>query len=154
MFLGILLGMVLFSALFFSRFTSPESKKEIKINNQIIIADVAVTPEARSRGLGGRDYLGFNEGMLFVFDDFDKYGFWMRDMKIPIDIVWIRGNDIVGVEENVQPPPDPKNPDKIYEPPLPVNKILEVVAGRAKVLNAKAGDRVFMRPLIGQVKYE
>jgi uncharacterized membrane protein (UPF0127 family) len=73
----------------------------------------------------------------------------MKDMKFPIDIVWINGDKIVGFEENVQPMPGARDSDlKIYYPPAPVNKVLELKAGRVELLRAGVGDTVKIRPLI------
>lgn len=45
-----------------------------------------------------------NEGMLFVYDGPSRQGFWMKDMKFPIDIIWLNGTgSIVHIEENLTP---------------------------------------------------
>src|SRR5947208_11440214 len=43
----------------------------------------------RSRGLQGKEGLKKNEGMLFIFEQDGLHRFWMKDMKFPIDIIWI-----------------------------------------------------------------
>jgi uncharacterized protein len=148
--MGMIIGALLFALPALNGISSAGGKKEVIINNQIIIAEVASTPEAQSQGLSGRDSLDFNQGMLFLFDGLDKYGFWMKGMKIPIDIVWIRNDRIVGVEENVPPPTDPNSLAelKIYRPPLAVDKVLEVAAGRAKSFGANIGDQVIIKPYL------
>jgi len=45
-----------------------------------------------------------NEGMLFVYEGASRQGFWMKDMKFPIDIIWINGTgSVVHIEENLRP---------------------------------------------------
>lgn len=147
--MGITLGVVVAGVPFVTKLTSLERKAEIKINNQIIVVDVARDPKARERGLSGRSSLGVNEGMLFIFEEAGRHPFWMRGMRIPVDIVWIRQNRIVGFEENV--PPEVGVPDSeltLYYPPLAVEKVLELAAGRAKLLRAAIGDEVKVRPLL------
>ena len=54
-----------------------------------LITSFSTTPDAQSKGLAIRDSLNENEGMLFIFETPQKYSFWMKDMKFPIDIIWI-----------------------------------------------------------------
>lgn len=129
-----------------------ERKSEVKINNQSIIAEVVSKPNAREKGLSGRDSIGINDGMLFVFEETDKYPFWMKGVKFPIDIVWILQDRIIGFEENVSPPAiDDPAYLTIYRPPLAVNKVLELKAGRFKLLKAGLGAKILIKPLINVV---
>ncbi len=126
------------------------NKVEVRMNNQYIIADTAKTEAERGKGLGGRTEIGINEGMYFVFPDAETYGFWMKDMNFPIDIVWISGHTVVGYAENV-PPPAPGTPDsalQLYYPPEPVDRVLELHAGRVQILNLKAGGQTLVKPLL------
>ena len=54
-----------------------------------ILAQVLDTPELRTKGLSGILFLPVYEGRWFVFDEAGMYGFWMKDMNFPIDIVWV-----------------------------------------------------------------
>lgn len=131
---------------------SLENKGEVKINDQIIVVDIARDEADRAKGLGGREALGVNEGMLFLFEEAGVYPFWMKGMAFPIDIVWIAENTIIGFEERA--PPEPGVPDRvhtIYAPPGPVDKVLELAAGRVNLLRARVGDHVKIRRLLGGV---
>lgn len=65
---------------------------------------VARTPEAQKRGLGNRNELPRNVGMLFVHDNVSPQCYWMKDMRFPIDIIWTDPHKtIVAIEPNVQP---------------------------------------------------
>jgi uncharacterized membrane protein (UPF0127 family) len=148
LFIGFVFGITLFTLPYLNLISQEENKREVKINGQLIIAETASTPLTREKGLSGRKSLGFNEGMLFIFEEPEKYGFWMKGMKFPIDIIWIRQNTIIGIEENLQPPSvDDFSKLEVYYPPLAVDKVLELVAGRAKLMRAKIGDKVYIRPL-------
>src|SRR5581483_1780979 len=72
--------------------------------------EIADTPEKRSLGLGGRDFLATDSGMLFLFDTSTKHQFWMKGMKIPLDFIWIKGDVIVDLLPKI-PPPAPGTPD-------------------------------------------
>ena len=67
----------------------------ITVNDQILIADISATHEQRTKGLSVKDALAENEAMLFVFDVEAEHRFWMKDMKFPIDIIWISSDKIV-----------------------------------------------------------
>jgi uncharacterized membrane protein (UPF0127 family) len=76
----------------------------VTVNGQVLIADISATPEQRTRGLSVKDSLAQDEAMLFVFDDEARHRFWMKDMKFPIDIIWIRSDKtVVDVEHDLQP---------------------------------------------------
>ena len=116
------------------------NEKSIKINDTEIKVAIADTPLKQGRGLGGKQSLKPDEGMLFVFSNYQIRSFWMKDMQFGIDIIWIRNNQIVGIEKNV-PLADSQNL-KSYLSPIPVNYVLEVNAGFCDGHNIKTGDRV------------
>ena len=148
-FLGVMVGASLFSISYLNKITEIKRKSEVKINNQTVVVDVVKTDRDRERGLSGRDDLGINEGMLFLFENPGNYGIWMKGMKFPIDIIWINGSEIVGFEKNVEPEPGVSDGElMIYYPPEAANKILELKAGRANILRVKIGDEVKIRPLV------
>ncbi len=149
LFFGAVLTTMIATIPFLNSLDTIERKSEIKINNQSIIAEVVSSPADREKGLSGRAQINVNEGMLFVFEENDKYPFWMKGMKFPIDIVWILQDRIIGFEENVMPPEiDDPSYLKVYRSPLAINKVLELKAGRVKLLRAELGQRVLVKPLI------
>jgi len=54
--------------------------KYVRIAEQDIKVELALSKEAQTRGLSGRDGLADGEGMLFVYSRPGKYSFWMKDM--------------------------------------------------------------------------
>lgn len=112
-------------------------KTEVRFKNQEFIVDLALTEAQKNLGLSGRVGLKSNEGMLFVFSTPRILGFWMKDMKFPIDIVWIDQNKIVkGISPNVLP----KSFPKVYYSPEPVSFVLEIPAGAVFRDNIQIGD--------------
>ena len=154
----VVLGMVgsisLLSMPYFNSLEAVKNKAEIKIDNQIIIAEVAHDEESRTKGLSGRESLNINEGMFFVFEEPGIYPFWMKGMKFPIDMVWIDSdNKIVNINENV--PPEIGVADENlaqYKSDGPIKRVLELHAGRVRLLNAKIGDEIKARPLVNSQK--
>lgn len=111
----------------------------LRIGEDAVSVEVADTNEERAQGLSGRERLALGTGMLFVFEEPGIYGFWMKDMKFPIDIVWIDENWIViGVEREVEPKTFPKP----FYPPSEVLYVLELNSGVAAELGIDMGSRV------------
>lgn len=88
-------------------------------------------------GLSGRDKLDENAGLLFVHDGPGIYGIWMKDMRFPIDVIWLDEDyRVVDMAENVEPDSFPK----IFEPSPPALYILEVNTGFAERNGIETGD--------------
>jgi len=76
----------------------------VKIKDSVIHVDLAITPDEQSKGLSIKNKLNDSDGMLFPFDTPGDYSFWMKDMKFPIDIIWIDSNyKIVHIEKTFNP---------------------------------------------------
>ena len=54
-----------------------------------VVAEVASTQPARERGLGGRERLGRDEGMLFAYPHEAPRTYWMKDCLIGLDIAFV-----------------------------------------------------------------
>ena len=113
---------------------------KVRIDTHTFTVDVAVTPLEKMNGLSGRDPLPENHGMLFVYDHKEKYEFWMKGMKFPLDFIWIADHTVVQLTENV-PAPTGLIP-AIVKPTQSIDKILEVSAGSIKTKSIKVGDVV------------
>ncbi len=125
----------------------PLAKAEVIIHGRVFRVDVADTPAGQAKGLGGRKHLAADEGMLFVYADKRRHGFWMKGMFISIDMIWLDNRSVVYIEHEV-PPPKPGTDDwalPTYRPPEPGNFVLEIAAGRAREISLKVGDRVAYR---------
>lgn len=113
---------------------------QLEIRGNIFTVELAVTAKEKERGLGYRDSLAPNSGMLFVYQNRDRYGFWMKGMRFPIDIIWIMDQTIVDISKNVPVPTAGALPT--YTPKEPVNKVLEVNAGVSDRLGIQIGDTI------------
>ncbi len=83
----------------------PQYKKTTaSINGYKVLLALAATDEQRIKGLSSLEKLNENEGMLFLFDQPSKQGFWMNEMKFPIDIIWLDTNSrVIHTERNLEP---------------------------------------------------
>jgi len=116
--------------------TLPAPSATISAASTTIIVSIAETKEEHTRGLSGRENLDASTGLLFIFDQPDRYGFWMPDMYFPIDIIWIDADwRIVDIAESVPPDSYPK----VFTPTTPALYVLEVNAGKASTWGWKIG---------------
>ncbi len=101
--------------------------------------EVVASPGARAQGLSGRTEVLPGHGMLFVFDRPDRYGFWMKDMIISIDIIWLADDGtIIGIEEDVSPDTYPT----AFYAPRPVRLVLETRVGEARNQGWEVGTKI------------
>jgi uncharacterized membrane protein (UPF0127 family) len=120
------------------------NSSDILVKDTIVHAWLAETVPQQIKGLGGTASLDWDQGMLFPFPNKSKRVFWMKDMLIPIDIIWLSDTTIVGIEKKVPQPIAGENNTHLptYSSPDMVNYVLEVKAGFADKFGLKVGDIV------------
>lgn len=123
-------------------FAQNDLKTKAIINGHTFGLSVADSQKERETGLSETKSLPENQGMIFLFEKPDYYSFWMKNMKFPIDIIYIKNDRIVTIQNNVQPPTNPIESPIIYTPTEPSDKVLEIQAGLSKSYNFKKGDKV------------
>src|SRR5258708_112734 len=98
-----------------------------KLKAQLTI-EIADSLDKQSKGLGYRDALDKNSGMIFLLGDLRTPNFWMKGMRFPLDIIWIKDDEIVGMEVQVPNQPEGTTDANLpkYFPHSPINKVLEV----------------------------
>ena len=92
----------------------------------------------RKIGLMNREFLEKNKGMIFIYDNLEPVNIWMYKTFIPLDIIFLKKNKITKITPNAKPCLD--LPCKLYPSSEPVDMIIEINAGQAKILNLKIGD--------------
>lgn len=146
-FLGVSLVLISLAAILYSRQSEPSSvislESESTINIQTpkgsIKAIIADTEVARQHGLSDRIDLPLDHGMLFVFPNLSKQGFWMKDMHFPLDIVWIdEQKEIIGIDRDISPETFPN----VFFPSKQIKYVLELNAGQAKAFGLEIGIKV------------
>ena len=117
-------------------------KSNITINGFKLTADLALTNEQIEKGLSVKDKLKENEAMLFVFGESAKRSFWMKDMKFPIDIIWLDSDgNVVHIEQNLQPCVSVLICTS-YSPNIESQYVLETVAGFTQRHNVSVGTDI------------
>lgn len=118
---------------------SPLGSSRIQIASSTIDVEIADTSEEREKGLSGREELFLNHGMLFIFDEDGRHGFWMKDMRFALDIIWISHDGVVvHIEEDVGPETYPA----AFLPRGEARYVIELRAGWVREHNLRVGDIV------------
>ena len=100
--------------LFFILGCSNMEKKAFFVD-KLVNLEVIETEEEKARGLMFRDNLEKDKGLLFVYDNPEVRGFWMKNVKFSIDIIWLDNRSkVVHIERNV--PPCLGDTCKVYYP--------------------------------------
>ena len=114
------------------------SKPIVEIKGHSFQVELARTDKEKQIGLSKyTKSIPQDNGMLFIFDKPGFYSFWMKDMKFPIDIIFINQNKIVTIYQNV-----PVKKLTIYSPATASDKVLEINANLSKKYGFSAGDLV------------
>jgi uncharacterized membrane protein (UPF0127 family) len=117
---------------------SAATSATVALDGTEVHVDLATTPAAQEKGLGGRTSLAPGSGMLFIFPQDGRYAFWMKDMSFPIDIIWM---DDTGKVIYVVPDLSPQTYPHSYGPIALSRFVLEVPAGFAASHRVQVGDR-------------
>lgn len=92
---------------------------------------IADTDPERLLGLSFLPSMAETEGKLFVFPGPGRPSFWMKDMRFPLDILWIQDSVVVDLAEGV-PAPNPGEFPTTVIPEADATLVLELRAGEAK----------------------
>jgi len=110
--------------------------------------ELALTPEEVANGLMFRPSLPEHRGMLFVFGQSRKPAFWMKNMLIPLDLVFLNSAGVV-VDVIVDVPPCAADPCPNYPPSNPALAVLEINAGSAAAHGIEVGTKLHFERVPG-----
>ncbi|MCL5746726.1 MAG: DUF192 domain-containing protein [Patescibacteria group bacterium] len=113
-----------------------------EINNHVFRLEVAKTEKQQEIGLAKYKSIPLNFGMLFPFGKPGFYSFWMKNMKFPIDIIYIRNNRIVTIYKNVPCPKSVNGKLPIYQPVSAADTVLEINANLSQKYGFKVNQPV------------
>lgn len=122
-----------------------DSNNNVKAQINVEIADSA---EKRTKGLGYRESLASDSGMLFIHDKTQKYTYWMKGMKFPLDIMWVLDDKILDIIQKVPPPITGQTDETLerYASTADVNRVLEVNSGFVIAEGIQIGDKIVLKP--------
>jgi len=114
----------------------------------VIQAEIADTPQKRATGLMYRDHLKKDHGMLFIFSEPQAWTFWMKNTKIPLDLIWMDGKKrVIYIERNV--PICTRTDDSCpqYRPNDDAVFVLEIAGGTVDGYKIEKGSKLqFAQP--------
>ncbi len=113
----------------------------LKIKDEVLNVEISADAFTRTRGLSGRESLCENCAMVFIFGQESKYSFWMKDMNFPLDILYIKGDEIVEIFKNVQVLDDMNEIMEVF-PNKKADKVLELNAGWCDAHDVQVGDKI------------
>ena len=127
--------------------TLPISAEAIVPNGTRIQLEVARTPEQQAKGLMYRPALPDNQGMLFPFSFAQPVRFWMKNVPVPLDMVFLENGVIKYIQASA--PPCTSETCPTYGPDVLIDTVIELRSGRAAELNLRNGDQVKIEFLDG-----
>jgi uncharacterized protein len=115
-------------------------KKKVCFGEDCFKVEVADTPEERAVGLMHRSELLTDSGMLFVFEREGRYDFWMKNTRIPLDIIWVSKDLKVVDWASAEPCEILQCP--YYMPEADALYVVEINAGLIEERGISLGDSV------------
>jgi uncharacterized protein len=115
-----------------------DQQQALRLHGHTYHISIMRTREELMRGLSGTNSLPANQAMVFVFPGDDKWAIWMKDMKYPIDIVWLDKNKlVVYLIKNAQPSSYPKTQ---FKPDRDTRYVIEFPSGTIDMTGIRVGD--------------
>jgi uncharacterized membrane protein (UPF0127 family) len=106
--------------------------------------ELADTQQEQALGLMFRDEMPANQGMLFIFPNEAPRSFWMKNTRIPLDIMYFdKDLKLVSISADTQPCRVSRCPS--YPSIAPAMYVLELNAGKASELGVELGDRLTLK---------
>ncbi|MCZ8319467.1 MAG: DUF192 domain-containing protein [Lysobacteraceae bacterium] len=118
----------------------------VEVRGQRFTVEVADDFNERARGLMYREHLAPDAGMLFVHEREEPLAYWMKNTRIPLDILYFdRKRRFVSMQAGV-PPCSAGDACPSYPSTGPAKYVLELNAGRADGLGLQPGDEIRFGP--------
>ncbi|MGI0483492.1 DUF192 domain-containing protein [Geminocystis sp. CENA526] len=112
---------------------------KLLINQEIIELEVAQTPQQQQIGLMYRDFLPPNRGMLFPFNPPQTVSFWMKNVSIPLDMIFVSEGIVKHI---VTAPPCNDENCPLYNSTVAIDQVIELAGNRTEELGIKVGDKI------------
>jgi len=113
----------------------------VELGGKTFNVEIADTEEEYALGLMFRDSMPADHGMIFIFPDEAPRRFWMKNTRIPLDIMYF-DKDLRMVSISADTPPCRVSSCPSYPSAAPAKYVLELNAGTAATLGVGVGDRL------------
>ena len=113
-------------------------------NGKMVYAEMAIEYTEMLRGLMFRESIASDRGMLFLHNKMGKYPYWMFQVKMPLDIIWLdQSKTVVEVLANVPPCPSAKSSECPTHGGVQQSQfVLELAAGMAEKYGVVVGSKI------------
>lgn len=111
----------------------------VEIGGERYTVEVADDDAERARGLMFRDVLEPGSGMLFIHDELAPQAYWMKNTRIPLDILYFDAQRRLVTQQRGVPPCSAGNDCPSYPSDAPARYVLELNAGEAERLKLQDG---------------
>ncbi|MFZ5927488.1 MAG: DUF192 domain-containing protein [Acidobacteriota bacterium] len=112
-------------------------------SGKTVRAEQLIQPEEMARGMMFRESLPEDRGLLFYHGKPGLYSYWMYQVKVPLDIIWLdAGKRVVQVVHQAPPCPGPQEKCPAYGGSFEAQYVLEVRAGVAKANGVRPGTQI------------
>lgn len=123
-------------------FFQMSSKPTVTVDGHVFNVEVAKSDQDKEVGLTKYQSLPQDKGMVFPFGQEGVYPFWMKNMKFPIDIIFIDKGKIIDIEKNLPHQNESAEVVPTYAPSNPSDMVLEISSGLSDKYGFKVGDSV------------
>ncbi len=113
---------------------------KVQTQGQTIQLEIAKSRSQQALGLMYRSFLPDNRGMLFPFDPPQPVQFWMKNVVLDLDIIFLANGKIVEIAAAV--PPCQVEPCPTYGPNQVIDQVVELRGGRAAELGWQVGTQL------------
>ncbi len=114
----------------------------VELGGQRYKVEIADDDAERAQGLMFRDELASGTGMLFIHDREEPEAYWMKNTKIPLDILYFDNARTLVAQQRDVPPCSAGNACPTYPSNAPARYVLELNAGEAAKLKLKNGAKL------------
>lgn len=121
----------------------PDETRQMQLGKTTYQLEIADSFLEQRRGLMGYDELAQDRGMYFQFTESKERSFWMKDTRIPLDLIWVNEGVVTGFTPDVQPEPGVMDIElRLYGSPGVADAVIELNAGQISQNGLKIGDEV------------
>lgn len=111
----------------------------VELAGQRYTVEVADNDEERAMGLMFREEMGIDRGMVFIHESQEPQAYWMKNTKIPLDILYFDNDRKLVSQQRDVPPCSAGNQCPPYPSNAPARYVLELNAGQAAKLKLRDG---------------
>ena len=128
---------------FFAVVACAKSGPTVELKGKTFTIEIAEDEASREHGLMDRTKMDDDHGMLFIFEDDAPRAFWMKNTKIPLDMIFLdSARKVVSIQHDVPPCVTERCP--AYSSGAPARYVLELNAGQAARLGLTSGDELIV----------